>query len=70
MFSILILVDGSEVYDKAIHVYTITVRMLCRCNASAAKNFQEGASGAILILWYAGIIMQKRAKKRNRGFYG
>ena len=22
-----------------IHVYTITARMLCRCNASAAKNF-------------------------------
>lgn len=41
-----------------IHVYTITARMLCRCNASAAKNFQGSASGAILILWCTGIIMQ------------
>jgi len=53
-----------------IHVYTITVRMLCRCNASAAKNFQGSASGAILILWRIGIIMQKKAKKRNHRFYG
>ena len=53
-----------------IHVYTITVRMWCRCNASAAKNFQGSASGAILILWCAGIIMQKKAKKRNHEFYG
>ena len=37
--------------------------MWCRCNASAAKNFQGSASGAILILWCAGIIMQKKAKK-------
>ena len=37
--------------------------MLCRCNASAAKNFQGSASGAILILWRIGIIMQKKAKK-------
>lgn len=44
--------------------------MLCRCNASAAKNFQGSASGAILILWCAGIIMQKKAKKRNHEFYG
>ena len=43
-----------------IHVYTITARMLCRCNASAAKNFQGSASGAILILWCAGIIMQRK----------
>lgn len=50
--------------------YTITVRMLCRCNASAAKNFQGSASGAILILWRIGIIMQKKAKKRNHRFYG
>ena len=43
-----------------IHVYTITARMLCRCNASAAKNFQGSASGAILILWCTGIIMQRK----------
>ena len=43
--------------------------MLCRCNASAAKNFQGSASGAILILWRIGIIMQKKAKKRNQRFY-
>ena len=55
---------------EIIHVYTITVRMLCRCNASAAKNFQGSASGAILILWRIGIIMQKKAKKRNHRFYG
>ena len=54
----------------AILCYTITVRMLCRCNASAAKNFQGSASGAILILWRIGIIMQKKAKKRNHRFYG
>ena len=53
-----------------IHVYTITARMLCRCNASAAKNFQAVHPGAILILWCAGIIMQKKAKKRNHEFYG
>ena len=53
-----------------IHVYTSAMRMLCRCDASAAKNFRGSASGAILILWCAGIIMQKKAKKRNHEFYG
>ena len=53
-----------------IHVYTSAMRMLCRCDASAAKNFRGSASGTILILWCAGIIMQKKAKKRNHRFYG
>ena len=53
-----------------IHVYTSAMRMLCRCDASAAKNFRGSASGTILILWCAGIIMQKKAKKRNHEFYG
>ena len=53
-----------------IHVYTSAMRMLCRCNASAEKNFRGSASGAILILWCAGIIMQRKAKKRNHEFYG
>ena len=43
-----------------IHVYTSAMRMLCRCDASAAKNFRGSASGAILILWCTGIIMQRK----------
>ena len=43
-----------------IHVYTSAMRMLCRCDASAEKNFRGSTSGAILILWCAGIIMQRK----------